>query len=92
MLRFQNFLAWNDSDKLIHTFISNRLDCCNTLFTSLAKYSIDKLQLIKSQLEEPTERKKKKQNVLPVAVRLTSSLSLHQAISDSWKCTFKNPK
>lgn len=33
---------------LIHTFISNRLDYCNTFFTRLPKKSIEKLQLIQN--------------------------------------------
>lgn len=38
------FLTHQDAEKLIHAFISCRLDYCNALFTSLPKKSIDKFR------------------------------------------------
>ena len=40
------FMSQLDSEKLVHAFISNRLDYCNALFAGLSKQVLNKLQLI----------------------------------------------
>lgn len=42
------FLSQSDSEKLVHAFISSRLDYCNALFAGLPKQTLNKLQLIQN--------------------------------------------
>lgn len=44
--KIQPFLNQNDEEKLIHAFISSRLDYYNALFTALSQKSINRLHLI----------------------------------------------
>ena len=46
--KIELFLCHADAEKLIHAFISNRLDYCNAVFTRLPKQSQGKLQFIQN--------------------------------------------
>ena len=46
--KIRPFMNQNDAEKLIHAFISSRIDYCNTLFTGLPKKTIARLQLIQN--------------------------------------------
>ena len=46
--KVRSFLSQSDSEKLVHAFISSRLDYCNGLFAGLAKQACNKLQLIQN--------------------------------------------
>ena len=46
--RIQSFVSQKDQEKLLHAFISSRLDYCNGLFTELFKKSIKQLQLVQN--------------------------------------------
>ncbi|KAK0137496.1 hypothetical protein N1851_026296 [Merluccius polli] len=46
--RVKGFMSQTDQEKLIHAFISSRLDYCNGLLTGLPQKSIKQLQLIQN--------------------------------------------
>ncbi|KAF7651000.1 hypothetical protein LDENG_00117560 [Lucifuga dentata] len=62
--KVQPFLTQQDAEKLIHAFISSRLDYCNALFTCLPEKSVDRLQLIQSSAALLT--KTKREHITPV--------------------------
>ncbi len=64
------FLSQQDNEKLVHVFISSRLDYCHALFTGLPKQSIHKLQLIKSSAARLLNRTRKREQITPVLTNL----------------------
>ncbi len=44
--RLKSFLSFNDLEKVIHAFITSRLDYCNSLYLGLPQSSIARLQMV----------------------------------------------
>ena len=55
-----------DSEKLVHAFISSRLDCCNALFAGLPKQSVGRLQLIQNAAARVLTRTRKFEHITPI--------------------------
>ena len=59
-------MSQNDQEKLIHAFISNRVDYCNGLLTGLPKKTIKQLQLIQNAASTVLSRTKRTEHITPV--------------------------
>ncbi len=64
--KLRGFLSKSDSEKLIHAFITSRLDYCNSLFTGIPKSSIQRFQLIQNAAARILTGTKKHQHITPV--------------------------
>lgn len=64
--RIKGFMSQTDQEKLIHAFISNRLDYCNGLLTGLPQKSIKQLQLIQNAAARVLTRTKRSEHITPV--------------------------
>ena len=64
--RIRGFMSKQDLEKLIHAFISSRLDYCNSLFKGLPKKAIKELQLIQNAAARVLTRSKKVEHITPV--------------------------
>ena len=64
--RVKGFMSQTDQEKLIHAFISSRLDYCNGLLTGLPKKSIKQLQLIQNSAARVLTRTKRSEHITPV--------------------------
>lgn len=56
-------LSLPDSEKLVHAFISSRLDYCNTLFPGVTKQALYKLQLIQNAAARILTRTKRCEHI-----------------------------
>ena len=64
--RIRGYMSKQDLEKLIHAFISSRLDYCNSLFNGLPKKAIKQLQLIQNAAARVLTRTKKAEHITPV--------------------------
>ena len=46
--KIKSFLSPKDLEKVIHAFISSRLDYCNSLYTGISHLSLSRLQLVQN--------------------------------------------
>ena len=59
-------MSRQDLEKLIHAFISSRLDYCNRIFSSLTKKEIGQLQFIQNAAARVLTRTRKAAHITPV--------------------------
>ncbi len=64
--RIRSFVSSQDLDKLVHTFITSRVDYCNGLLTGLPKKTIRPLQIIQNTAARILTRTRKSEHITPV--------------------------
>uniref|UniRef100_A0A672L323 Reverse transcriptase domain-containing protein n=1 Tax=Sinocyclocheilus grahami TaxID=75366 RepID=A0A672L323_SINGR len=64
--RIRGFVSSQDLEKLVHAFITSRVDYCNGLLTGLAKKTIRQLQLIQNAAARILTRTRKSEHITPV--------------------------
>ena len=66
----QRYLSQEDCQKLIHAFVSSRLDSCNGILYGLPEYSLSKLQKIQNTAARLVSKTKKSDHITPVLAAL----------------------
>ncbi len=64
--RIRCFVSSQDLEKLVHGFITSRVDYCNGLLTGLPKKTIRQLQLIQNTAARILTRTRKSEHITPV--------------------------
>ncbi len=64
--RIRCFVSSQDLEKLVHAFITSRVDYCNGLLTGLPKKTIRQLQLIQNAAARIQTRTRKSEHITPV--------------------------
>ena len=64
------FLSQTDAERLVHAFVSSRLDYCNALFSGLPKKTISQLQIIQNAAARVLTKTKRRAHITPVLKRL----------------------
>uniref|UniRef100_A0A3Q3LSB9 Reverse transcriptase domain-containing protein n=1 Tax=Mastacembelus armatus TaxID=205130 RepID=A0A3Q3LSB9_9TELE len=64
--RIKGIMSKPDLERLIHAFISSRLDYCNGLFTGLSKRAVRQLQYIQNAAARVLTRNRKYNHITPV--------------------------
>ncbi|KAI4895256.1 hypothetical protein NFI96_000433 [Prochilodus magdalenae] len=64
--KIRDFLSKPDLEKLIHAFISSRIDYCNSLLTGLPKKTVKQLQLIQNAAARVLTKSKRRDHITPI--------------------------
>lgn len=68
--KVQKFLSKDDAEKLIHAFVTSRLDYCNVLFSGLPNTYIKNLQRVQNAAARLLTRTRKFDHITPILVSL----------------------
>lgn len=68
--KFKSFLMESDFEKVIHAFISNRLDYCNALYTGVREFSLSRLQLFQNAAARLLTGTRKREHITPILAAL----------------------
>ena len=68
--RIRRYLTQEDCEKLVHAFITSRLDSCNSLLFGLPRCHLDKLQRVQNSAARLITGTKKHDHITPVLRRL----------------------
>ena len=64
--RIRKFLTQEDAEKLVHAFITSRLDSCNSLLAGLSDKSISRLQKVQNAAARVVTKSRKFDHITPV--------------------------
>ena len=68
--KIRNVLSQKDTEKLVHAFITSRLDYCNSLLSGSSRKSLKTLQLVQNAAARVLTRTKKRDHISPVLASL----------------------
>ena len=68
--KIRHILPRNDAEKLVHAFVTSRLDYCNSLLSGCTKKSVKSLQLIQNAAARVLTRVRKRDHITPVLAAL----------------------
>ena len=68
--KIRNFLDQGSTERLVHAFVTSRLDYCNSLLYGLPNYQISKLQSIQNAAARLVTRTRKTEHITPLLRRL----------------------
>ena len=70
IVKIRNILSQSDAEKLIHAFVSSRLDYCNSLLSGCPNSSLKNLQLIQNAAARALTGISKRDHITPVLASL----------------------
>ncbi len=76
----RNMLSVSDAEKLVHAFMTSRLDYCNALLGGCPASSINKLQIVQNTAARVLTRSRKYDHIIPILQSL-HWLPIHFRIS-----------
>ncbi len=68
--KLKSFLSFQELEKVIHAFITSRLDYCNSLYSGLPQSSLSRLQLVQNAAVRLLTGAKKYDHVTPILASL----------------------
>ncbi len=68
--KLRNMLSVSDAEKLVHAFMTSRLDYCNALLGGCPASSINKLQIVQNAAARVLTRSRKYDHITPILLSL----------------------
>ncbi len=70
LVKVKPFLPFKDFEKVIHAFVSTRLDYCNSLYVGINQSSFARLQMIQNAAARLLTGVRKREHITPVLISL----------------------
>ncbi len=82
--KLRNMLSVSDAEKLVHAFMTSRLDYCNALLGGCPASSINKLQIVQNAAARVLTRSRKYDHISPIKFRISYKILLlaYKALND----------
>ncbi len=82
--KLRNMLSVSDAEKLVHAFMTSRLDYCNALLGGCPASSINKLQIVQNAAARVLTRSRKYDHITPIKFRISYKILLlaYKALND----------
>lgn len=68
--KIRNYISQSDCERLVHAFITSKLDMCNSILIGLPSTEIDKLQRLQNTAARLLAKAKKNDHITPLLKRL----------------------
>ena len=68
--KIRHILSQNDAEKLVHAFVTSRLDYCNSLLSGCSNKSLKTLQLVQNAAARVLTRTRKRDHISPILASL----------------------
>ena len=68
--KIKSFLSFTDLEKVIHAFISSRIDYCNSLYSGLPKKVTSRLQLVQNSAARLLTNSRRREHITPILASL----------------------
>lgn len=68
--KLKSILSFRDLEKVVHAFVSSRLDYCNALYLCVSQASLSRLQLVQTSAARLLTGTKKRDHITPVLISL----------------------
>ncbi len=68
--KLKSNLSFEDMEKVVHAFVSSRLDYCNVLYLGLNQLSLSRLQLVQNSAARLLTGTKGREHITPVLIKL----------------------
>lgn len=66
LVKMKSFLSFSNFEKVIHGFITTRLDYCNSLYLGISQSSINRLQIVQNAAARVLTGVRKRKHITPV--------------------------
>ncbi len=68
--KLKSILSFEDMEKVVHAFVSSRLDYCNVLYLGLNQLSLSRLQLVQNSAARLLTGTRGREHITPVLIKL----------------------
>ena len=68
--KIRTILSFQDTEKIIHAFVSSRLDYCNSLYTCLSRQAMARLQVVQNSAARLLTRTHRRTHITPILASL----------------------
>ena len=68
--KIRKFLDWDNTERLVHAFISSKIDYCNSILIGLPNEEIDKIQRVQNAAARLISGTKKYASITPILIKL----------------------
>ncbi len=89
LAKIKPFLSFCDFERVMHAFVSSRLDYCNSLYVGISQSTLSRLQIVQNAAARLLTGSRKRDHITPILSSL-HWLPVHYRIDIKFCCLFLN--